>query len=138
MLATYNAVPGVELLPDGQIDELGKMIAAEFAAETSGKSGGGPFTSVAGFGGSALLTRNLPHPVTAGEVFAALQPILTVRSDTFRIRAYGDAGASGGSDAGRARAWCEAVVQRTPQGAGSGIGRTFRVVYFRWLGPDDI
>jgi hypothetical protein len=138
LLETYNAIPGVELIPNEQIEKRGEMIAAEFAAETSGKSGNGPFTSVAGFGGSALLTRNLPHPVTAGEFLAALQPILTVRSDTFRIRAYGDAGVSGGSDAGRARAWCEAVVQRTPQSVASGVGRTFRVVYFRWLGPDDI
>ena len=42
-----------------------------------------------------------------------LGPVLTVRSDTFLVRAYGDAvnpltGAVG------SRAWCEAVVQRVP------------------------
>lgn len=138
LLATYNAVPGVEPVPSERIAELGAEIAGEFAAEASGKSGQGPFTSVSGFGASGLLTRHLPHPLIAAEVFAALQPILTVRSDTFRIRAYGDANAVSGPAAAQARAWCEAIVQRTPRSAASGVGRTFRVVYFRWLGPDDI
>lgn len=138
VLETYNDVPGVKRVPAERVAEIGERIAAEFAAETSGKMGEGPFTNVAALGASTLLTRNLPPSVTAAQVVAALQPMLAVRSDTFRIRAYGDAGAAGGSSDARARAWCEAIVQRTSRPAPAGGGRAFRVVYFRWLGPDDV
>ncbi|MEM7603697.1 MAG: hypothetical protein AAF357_20075 [Verrucomicrobiota bacterium] len=60
----------------------------------------------------------LPGYVMQGDVLQALGPIMTARSDTFRIRAYGDkVVVPRGTDDKilRARAWCEAVVQRLPE-----------------------
>lgn len=71
---------------------------------------------------------------------AALKPWLTVRSDTFRIRAYGDALNPVVETAGKveATAYCEAIVQRIKDSTtAAGEGR-FVITYFRWLGPDDI
>jgi Tfp pilus assembly protein PilX len=78
---------------------------------------------------------------------------LTPRGDTFVIRAYGDAlDATGRVEA---RAWCEAVVQRTPEyldpvdeahlksaaltsSANKTFGRKLRTVNFRWLNQNEI
>jgi hypothetical protein len=98
-----------------------------------------------------------------------LQPIantLSVRDDTFRIRAYGDKIDANGKTL--ARAWCEAVVQRLPeysdstnspeiptremtqQGGFTSIdnsaltpinrrfGRKFQIESFRWLSSSEI
>jgi hypothetical protein len=79
------------------------------------------------------------------DLLGFLAPILQVRSDTFVIRAYGEARDGNGSVS--ARAWCEARVQRLPipfdssdaiaKPAGA-LGRRFRVISFRWLNPDDV
>jgi hypothetical protein len=93
-------------------------------------------------------------------VLAALGSILTVRSDTFLIRAYGEAvnpvrEDPDGNPLVEGRAWCEAVVQRTPDYVdpnanapwerGSDLstlneqlGRRFEIVSFRWLTPADL
>jgi hypothetical protein len=64
---------------------------------------------------------NLPEPftgtgtpgwLTQADLLTALGPFITVRSDTFTIRAYGEAKDTKGEVL--ARAWCEAVVQRVP------------------------
>lgn len=78
---------------------------------------------------------------------------LTPRGDTFVIRTYGDSLDTDGNV--RARAWCEAVVQRTPDyvdpvekphlkqtdlrsEANKKFGRKLQVVGFRWLSPNEI
>ena len=90
-------------------------------------------------------------------VLNTLAPVLAVRSDTFLIRVCGEAlnPALEQDDPDRvaARAWCEAVVQRLPEyvdpSEGAAVwpptksdnptlGRRFRIVAFRWLGPDDL
>ncbi len=76
--------------------------------------------------------------ITQIDFFNELRPILTTRSDTFRIRAYGDVLDPLDHATVRASAWCEAIVQRTPEMTSDGRGRRFRVSYFRWLGPGDI
>jgi len=75
--------------------------------------------------------------VTPEEFSSVMQPWLTIRSDTFRIRAYGDA--ANRADPGRteAEAWCEALVERTDEVL-PGFGRRLVIRSFRWLGPDDI
>jgi len=70
------------------------------------------------------------------EFFEELRPVLTVRSDTFRVRAYGEAEV--GEGAGRAAAYCEAIVQRTDEILDTAEGRRFVVIYFRWLVPEDV
>lgn len=109
---------------------------------------GSPFRSVADFYASGIVQdafASLPNRIssmTAQEFVDDLAPILAVRSDTFRIRAYGDA--MNPADAGDANAkpeavaYCEAIVQRTNQDDPGGHGKKFVITYFRWLGPDDI
>lgn len=87
------------------------------------------------------------------DVLAAIGSQIASRSDTFRIRTYGDV-----TDPvdGRvtARAWCEAIVQRLPAfvddnqlpetGTASlntenaSFGRRFAIVSLRWLSPEEI
>jgi hypothetical protein len=94
-----------------------------------------------------------PGQLLQGDILQALSPYMTVRSDTFTIRSYGESlDPSGGVV--RARAWCEATVQRYPDPVaettgmkdalaelvrpGSRYGRGFRITSFRWLNPDEI
>ena len=91
-----------------------------------------------------------PGFLTQGDVLQVVGPALAARSDTFVVRAYGDAVDPSGVV--RARAWCEAIVQRTPEPlvpdatglnpapatASSDFGRRFVVRAFRWLHPDEV
>ncbi len=101
-----------------------------------------------------------PGYLIQSDVLASLGNILTVRDDTFTVRAYGCVKSA--SNAILAQAWCEAVVQRTmdyvdpsndpgdaeyePDGTkAKGLsrpnrvfGRRFRVVSFKWLDAWDI
>lgn len=92
----------------------------------------------------------IPGWLTQGDVLQTIGPVLTARSDSFLVRAYGDAVDAGGRPL--ARAWCEAVVQRLPQpldpdetglnprnpGAPTDFGRQFAVTSFRWLNPAEL
>lgn len=89
-----------------------------------------------------------PAYLTQADLLQVLGPTLAARSDTFVIRAYGDST----SETGTTRAWCEAVVQRTPQpldadasglnpklaGKPGDYGRRFEITSFRWLSPKEI
>ncbi len=93
-----------------------------------------------------------PGYLTQGDILSALGSVVTVRSDTFRIRAYGEAVDKDGKVL--ARAWCEAVVQRLPEfvdpedapetlpadlnPVNETFGRRFQVTGFRWLGQDEV
>jgi hypothetical protein len=91
-----------------------------------------------------------PGEITQGDILSAIGSFATVRSDTFRIRAFGDARDK--DDKVLARAWCEATVQRFPEyvdgtdkpemvantDANKAFGRRFSVVAFRWLHPDEV
>ena len=138
ILETYNSTPGVTAISAANLTSRGNAIANGLAAAASGKLTNGPFTSVAAFSGSTLLATNLPAPITATQFMAAIGPLLTVRSDTFRIRAYGEAVNPVDATKSEAVATCEAIVQRTSDPASNGLGRKFIVTHFRWLGPEDI
>jgi hypothetical protein len=91
-----------------------------------------------------------------GDILQALAPVITVRSDTFVIRTYGSAVDKSGKTT--AKAWCEAVIQRTPKPLltkdkpdsassatdttldkpGITFGRKFEIISFRWLSPNEI
>ncbi|NNM28303.1 MAG: hypothetical protein HKO57_02185, partial [Akkermansiaceae bacterium] len=55
----------------------------------------------------------IPGYVIQSDLLRPIGNTLSVRDDTFRIRAYGEATDAGGRVL--ARAWCEAVVQRVPE-----------------------
>jgi hypothetical protein len=135
LLDTYNTMPGVT--PVLNVANRGNLIGNNFAATTSGKTANAPFTSTLGFADYLATIFPLTSSPDFTQIMAALGPMLTVRSDTFRIRAYGEA--VNPADPGRieALAYCEAIVQRTPDPM-PGFGRRFVITYFRWLGPEDI
>ncbi|HEY9249525.1 MAG TPA: hypothetical protein VIO38_10350, partial [Rariglobus sp.] len=98
-----------------------------------------------------------PGHVLQADVLSATGPSLAARSDTFTIRAYGDVLNPATAEI-VGRAWCEAVVQRTPDYVASStepsgnspdeipaanstndrFGRRYQVVSFRWLNPADL
>ncbi|MGJ8634841.1 MAG: hypothetical protein ACSHX7_13070 [Luteolibacter sp.] len=95
---------------------------------------------------------SMPSWLTQADILQVIGPNISTRSDTFRIRAYGDSRSSNGQIL--AKAYCEAVVQRMPDyislenGAeergsqlsqtNSTFGRQFAVISFKWLSPDEI
>jgi len=108
------------------------------AANEPGKAANGPFQSVDAFLASDLLAMALAGSgVTPVEFGAAMRPWLAVRSDTFRIRAYGEAANPADAARTEATAWCEAMLQRIKDDPTATTGR-FMVSYFRWLGPEDL
>ncbi|MBB5350389.1 hypothetical protein HNR46_000613 [Haloferula luteola] len=104
---------------------------------------------------SAALGNNsegAPGSLTQGDILSALGSEMTVRGDTFVIRAYGQSDNKQGTI--QARAWCEAVVQRMPDYVdptdvaeteldelspiNEKFGRRFEVRSFRWLVAEEI
>ncbi len=94
----------------------------------------------------------LPGYLMQADILAKLGSVLTVRSDTFVVRAYGDV-RDPISEKIVSQAWCEAVVQRMPEpvnpngtnlndpaywNADLDLGRRFEIVQFRWLDRDEI
>ncbi|MFB9901700.1 hypothetical protein [Cerasicoccus arenae] len=92
-----------------------------------------------------------PGYLLQADVLSALGPYLTARSDTFRIRAYGDV-VNPISQKVESQSWCEAVVQRLPDYVSSvddaysdptdskniAFGRRYQIVSFRWLDHDEL
>lgn len=95
------------------------------------------------------LMSHIPGFVTQADLLGMIGPALTVRGDTFLIRAYGDA-VNKSSQKVQAQAWLEAVVQRVPepvQPASSqaqdkwipdSLGRRFKIISLRWLAPEEV
>jgi hypothetical protein len=94
----------------------------------------------------------LPGWTRQADILRPLAPILTVRDDTFTIRAYGDARDKNNNIT--AKAVCEATVRRTrdyvdpadaadlatypTSAANRTFGRRFTVISFRWVSPNEI
>lgn len=143
---TYN--PGASDTGTGSSDMLNTFATQMVDPNNIWTPGGaakvanGPFMSVDYFflhAGVVAAITGIPNS-DFNAFKAALKPWLTVRSDTFRIRAYGDALNPVVETAGKveATAYCEAIVQRIKDSTtAAGEGR-FVITYFRWLGPDDI
>ncbi|MCP5537451.1 MAG: hypothetical protein H7A51_14610 [Akkermansiaceae bacterium] len=97
---------------------------------------------------SGSRARGMPGFVSQADVLTPIAPVITARGDTFVLRAYGESLDASGKVA--ARAWCEAVVQRSPEfidpadepataigdltsGVNEKFGRRYKIVSFRWV-----
>jgi Tfp pilus assembly protein PilV len=93
-----------------------------------------------------------PGIVKQADILTPIAPLLSARSDSFLIRGYGEKTDAAGKVI--ARAWCEAVVQRSPEfidpsadaadkpyatigNLNKTFGRRFDIVSFRWLSPSE-
>lgn len=94
-----------------------------------------------------------PPILSQGDLMMALAPVVSVRGDTFRVRAYGEARDAAGEVT--ATAWCEALVQRVPEyvdpvdrpetppgelesHANRQFGRRLVMTSFRWLTREEM
>lgn len=94
-----------------------------------------------------------PGLVKQGDILTPIAPVLSARSDSFIIRAYGAAVDRSGKVV--SRAWCEAVVERNRnyvnpsdkaeilpgsllQAVNKTFGRRFDLISFRWLNSREI
>jgi hypothetical protein len=118
-----------------------------------------PAASIASYGyanptaGTGSSYQGAPGYLTQADLLNVLGNAATARSDTFTIRCYGEKR----DDAGQitAKASCEAVVQRLPDWydpteppstspaallnpSNQLLGRSFRIIGFRWLDDDEI
>ncbi|GHC01562.1 hypothetical protein GCM10007047_17610 [Cerasicoccus arenae] len=92
--------------------------------------------------------------LTQADILVALGSMLTVRSDTFRIRSYGEV-LNPITNEVSSEAWLEAIVQRTIEpvvrednnpanlqyyspSIGNTLGRKFKIISFRWLDSEQI
>jgi hypothetical protein len=166
-LISTTAVPsaenrGLRGLSDQQVRDLATRIAVGI------RDRGQPFVTMEEFLNSgvvaAAIAGNMTAPQTAVRVnqgvtpyspsyltqavlLSAVQPFLTVRSDTFVIRTYGEV-RNPVTEEVTGRAWAEALVQRIPEKldgsdpmtdtAPGSFGRRFVITSFRWLGPEDL
>jgi hypothetical protein len=101
------------------------------------------------------VSRHLTTYLSQADILARLGSILSVRSDTFKVRAYGDARDPTTGEI-NSKVWCEAIVQRIPDYVSNENepeidpedptfnlvnqqwGRRCKIVSVRWLTEDDI
>lgn len=87
----------------------------------------------------------VPGLLSDADILQQIGSLITVRGDTFLVRAYGEAiNAMTGTSS---KAYCEAIVQRTTEPVDptddelapqSEFGRKFKAISFRWLTPAEI
>ena len=98
------------------------------------------------------LAYGAPGIVKQADILTPTAPILSARSDSFIIRAYGESVDAAGNV--NAKSWCEAVVQRdrdfvdpnddatadaaSLNATNERFGRRFQIISFRWLNPLEI
>ncbi len=166
---------GMRELTEQEVDDLARAIVRLL------REGGEPFSSIEQFVNSGLvqeaidsttinsvngadyesatnanrIPRYAPSFLTQADIFSNIAPFIQTRSDTFLIRAYGDA-YNPLTKRIRGRAWCEALVQRVPTPVDfrdttdeekivedhinppGPFGRRFQIIHFRWLDSTDI
>jgi len=140
-------------------DELGNYGALQTAINASninashGWDVGAPINdSEIGGTGTGSTSDGAPDSLTQADLLNRLAPALTVRGDTFKIRAYGEVQDTFGNVSS---AICEAVVQRTHDYVDSGdlsnvaysnltkqpnktFGRKLEIISFRWIPENEI
>lgn len=116
-------------------DDKLKGVSYEFPAAAEGSSAYG-----------------VPGWIRQADVLRPIAPVLSVRDDTFTIRAYGDSRDELGQVV--ASVWCEAVVKRVPEFCDTAdvadsieapvsvisvdYGRRYKIVSFRWLSEEEV
>ena len=94
----------------------------------------------------------IPGIIKQADLLTPIAPVLSARSDSFVIRAYGESVDATGKVT--ARAWCEALVERDrnfvdatnrPETATDSLsptndkfGRRYKIISFRWLSPSEV
>jgi len=90
-----------------------------------------------------------PGFITQADLLAPISSLLSVRSDTYRVRAYGNLGSSDDATGKEKGAYCELIVQRLPEyvdrtnmaeargpelsPVNQTFGRRFKIIRFRWM-----
>jgi hypothetical protein len=93
-----------------------------------------------------------PGWIRQADILRPIAPVLSVRDDTFTIRAYGDSRDQNGKV--MAKAWCEAVVKRTRDFSNNAdapdsidpaanninaiFGRRYEIISFKWLNSNEV
>jgi hypothetical protein len=111
------------------------------------------FSAPPTLGTGTKVTTGIPGDITQANLLQAIAPRLSARSDTFRIRSYGEVRSSDGNTI-LSQATCETIVQRVPEYVDSAnypwdegaalsatnqkYGRRFRIVQTRWLTPNEL
>ena len=111
------------------------------------------FSSPPTLGTGTKVTTGIPGDITQANLLQSIAPRLSARSDTFRIRSYGEVRSSDGLTI-LSQATCETIVQRVPEYVDSAnypwdegaalsatnqkYGRRFRIVQTRWLTPNEL
>lgn len=138
-------------------DDSVSINSAFRTAERSFNIGGSTETN----GMTTAFTKALEGPIAYGstpyidqaDILRHIGTTLTPRGDTFVIRAYGDSLDKNGNV--EARAWCEAIIQRTPEYVDTTdnaylkqselvsesnklYGRKFNIIGFRWLNANEV
>ncbi len=101
---------------------------------------------------TGAMSQGIPGIVKQADILTPIAPILSARSDTFLIRSYGEKTDKAGKVL--ARAWCEAVIQRSAgfidptdppeknydaiSALNKSFGRKFDIVSFRWLNANEV
>lgn len=104
-------------MESGDMGRRGALQAAIEKAQLNSGAGVESWTSGRGYPEENNISTKdtgvaIPGWITQADILTPLAPFISVRSDTFTIRAYGDARDASGNVV--ARAYCEAVVQRVP------------------------
>lgn len=133
--ATYNRLRPNAPLGITPTNFANRMRDGFTAAASPGKAPGGPFQTPEAYAQSGHLAAGLKGSgVKAQEFTDALGRLFTTRTDTFCLRAYGEATSElSASTHPAAFAVAEVYVQRLPAG-GPDHGRRFLVTRFHWLG----
>jgi hypothetical protein len=132
------------------LDSTDVAINSAYRTGSRATSGGGTFAFKQAEQGA--LSYGIPGIVKQADILTPLAPLLSARSDSFLVRAYGEKTDAAGKVI--ARAWCEAVVQRSPtfvdpvdlpekvytsiSPLNKTFGRRFEIVSFRWLGAEEV
>jgi hypothetical protein len=143
--AAIDRVPGINQMAAAEGIELSALHLANHGYKSREAAVGNTAT-------------NAPGSITQGDVLSSIGSRITVRADTFCIRAYGETRDASGKNI-IARTWCEAIVQRMPEyvdpselpttvqkpiaegeagSANQRFGRQYRIVGFRWLAPGEV